>query len=98
MRILISYLIFIVQFNLCAVYEVNLASSSPENRWTKLVEQYDKEALRDYARMIDQLMIDENYMLEFTWVRKLIMLYGWETAPQNLYKSTHNTLKLYFQL
>ncbi|MBA2726724.1 MAG: hypothetical protein H0U49_00930 [Parachlamydiaceae bacterium] len=66
----------VLHLNLFAVYKVDL-SLAPENRWTALVNQYEKEDLRNYAAMIDQSMIDVNYILGFTWVRELIMSYGW---------------------
>lgn len=82
---LIFICILASNFSLFGVYKVDL-SSSPENRWTALVNQYDKDELRHYAAMIDQSMIDVSDVFGYTWVRELIMSYGWystmDTDPE----------------
>lgn len=70
---------FLVTSNLFAAYRVDL-SSPPENRWTELVNQYEKKDLRQYAAMINQSIIDANSLLEIKWVREQIMSYGWNDS------------------
>lgn len=81
MRSLLFCFICILSLNLCSAYEVDLSSSS-ENRWTKLIHHYDQKSLRNYAQMLDQSMAEESYILGFTWVRKLIMSYGWDALME----------------
>lgn len=69
------FIILLVNINLFGAYTVDLGAP-PEARWTELVNQYDKESLRRYAVHLDEAIVDANSILEFDWVRKLIMKYG----------------------
>lgn len=70
-KIILSFLILI--FANCSIegYQVDL-STYPELRWVEHVNSYNEEDLRNYAKMIDEMISSESQLLEYQWIRKLI--------------------------
>lgn len=57
-------------------YKVDL-SAPAENRWTALVNQYEKEDLRCYAEMINKQIVGTAPVLMLNCIRRAILSYGW---------------------